>query len=307
MRRHSCPRRDGVTAALGSLLSIALATPAGCCRTRLPLPVVDHGRGDLTSTTSRSRRTPCRRPRPWITHVRGSEMLVLGADAGFLTPEEAGSAPSPSMLGGTTLAYPVGTFDAADGTYRSLGLVDLDAQVGAGSRVRILDFQVFADAPRAPAGRVRAFVSAATFVPRTGCRSMTVFEVLVDTSGQGAQSRGPDLVPAAVHRRDARDVRGAGPASVRWAHPVQGGCRDAAGCAGRDHRGLPGPRAAGRRAPRGQAPAVLGDRRHASRRLHDDHRPDCAIRRAWRRWCWMGRPRSSRRAMVRGEATSSSA
>jgi hypothetical protein len=183
---RSAPR--GAAAVLGAVLSIALAMPAAAEDT-VPMPssttVVPTHFYDLgVSAYSVPQATP------WITRVRGSEMLVLGADAGFLAPEAAGSVPSPSMLGGTTLAYPVGTFDAADGAYRSLGYVDLTPQVGAGSRVRILDFQVFADAPRAPAGRLRAFVSAATFVPRTGCRSMTVFEVLVDRSGQGANRVG---------------------------------------------------------------------------------------------------------------------
>ena len=175
-------------AALGSLLAIVLATPAGA-QDAVPLPVSTTVMGshfyDLTvSAYSLPQATAS------VTHVRGSEMLVLGADAGFLTPEEAGSAPNPTMLGGTTLAYPVGTFDATAGAYRGLGLVDLTPRVGAGSRVRILDFQVFPDAPRAPAGRVRAFVSAATINPSTGCRSMTVFEVIVDTSGRGGNRVG---------------------------------------------------------------------------------------------------------------------
>ncbi len=147
----------------------------------------------------RRRVLPLATQTPWVTALRGEQVLALGADSGL-----TGS----PLLGGTTTAYPVFTFDAAASTAQALGTVDLGPLAGPQSWVRVLDYQYVPQLQVAGDARAHALVSFATYSAQTGCRRLIVTDVAIDLTGAGRNALGktwytlPCIVPYTPNEGD---------------------------------------------------------------------------------------------------------
>lgn len=115
-------------------------------------------------------------PTPWVTYSRDATVLALGADSGL------GQNP---LRGGSELTYPITSFNLSTSTERTLGSIDFTPIVGAGSFVRILDFQYFRDLQDPGSDTANALVSLASYNPNTGCRRTYVNEIRIDLASSG--------------------------------------------------------------------------------------------------------------------------
>jgi hypothetical protein len=117
----------------------------------------------------------------WVTATRGNTVLALGQDSGVMGNQ---------LLGGTVLTYPISSFDVGTSTVRDLGSIDFAPVVGAGSRMRILDFEYFPELQGRAADTATVLVSFSAYSRSQGCRRSYAQQAEIDLSGRGQNRLG---------------------------------------------------------------------------------------------------------------------